>query len=89
VKLAAVSVVQTGFLVAIRPERVRVNVQSTVNTFAAVVQERVYLGAIKHYRMRIGEVVFRVDCSDELRTGDHVTLTLPVDDLRVFQGEAE
>jgi iron(III) transport system ATP-binding protein len=89
VKVAAVSVVQPGFLVAIRPERVRVNVQSTVNTFAAVVQERVYLGAIKHYRMRIGEVVFRVDCSDELRTGDHVTLTLPVDDLRVFQGEPE
>jgi len=86
-EVAVADAVQPGFVVAIRPERVRVNAGSTVNTFAAVVQERVYLGAINHYRMRIGEVVFRVDCSDELRIGDHVTLTLCMDDLRVFRGE--
>lgn len=89
IKLAAPSTVQPGSMVAIRPERVKVNAGSSVNTFAAVVEERVYLGAIKHYRMRIGEVVFRVDCSDELRAGDHVTLSLSVDDLRVFRGERE
>jgi ABC-type Fe3+/spermidine/putrescine transport system ATPase subunit len=89
VKLGPGRLVQPDFVIAIRPERVRVNAGSTVNTFAGVVRERVYLGAIKHYRMQIGEVELRVDCSDELRTGDQVTLTLSVDDLRVFQGERQ